>query len=188
LCGRIVCFLPPTPPTPPPLPPPQKNTGTGVEGEQEEKEKENKKAVPTRRERCSTFFTYVVDADDASTSSSSTTIDKTGRGGVGGNEKAKTLRRRKGLIVELKPIEQDPNLTVEQLLNGIMSTDGGDSVKSGTIQQKKDRERHEKKKDDRKKVRVCRECLDTVLYVSPPPRSLVLLLSVWRKTDESARI
>ncbi|GAA5841534.1 hypothetical protein JCM11251_001254 [Rhodosporidiobolus azoricus] len=108
LCGRVVCFLPPTPlsqyPTSPSplastaLPPP-----------------------PTqfRRERCSTFFTY----------------EQQGFPAKPGEEKKPI-----GVIVEVPPVEQD------------MSIDGMLGA-AGPV----------KEKDERKKVRVCRECLNTVM-------------------------
>ncbi|GAA5835296.1 hypothetical protein JCM9279_004500 [Rhodotorula babjevae] len=109
LCGRVVCFLPPTPllQLPEPLavsPPPADDPPPATAPK------------PVRRERCSTFFTYESQAL--------------------GEEKT-----RMGVVVEVPPVEQDLSI---------------DAVLGPQAQAKKD-------KDERKTVRVCRDCLGTVL-------------------------
>ncbi|GAA5868425.1 hypothetical protein JCM8547_006271 [Rhodosporidiobolus lusitaniae] len=126
LCGRVVCFLPPTPlsaypepsflshlsstasesPASPPPPPPP---------------------ASFRRERCSTFITY-----EHQVFPSPSAVD---------GEK-----RTYGVVVEIPPVEQD--LSVDGMLGSVAV--GGQS-------------REKEKKDERKKVRVCRDCLNTVM-------------------------
>lgn len=121
LCGRVVCFLPPTPlsqyPEPlssPPSPDDEPSpTPTPV-------------PKPVRRERCSTFFTHETR--------------------VLGEEK-----KRMGVVVEVPPVEQD--LSIDAVLGPSQGAP-------------------KKEKDERKKVRVCRECLGTVLCVFPLASSL----------------
>ncbi|GAA5978878.1 hypothetical protein JCM11641_003599 [Rhodosporidiobolus odoratus] len=109
LCGRVVCFLPPTPlaqypdPTSPPASPVPQSLPT-----------------PFRRERCSTFFTYEQQLVPAS--------PPTGEKGP------------IGVVVEIAPVEQD--LSIDGMLGS-----------AGPV----------KEKDERKKVRVCRDCLNTVM-------------------------
>ncbi|ORY58668.1 FYVE zinc finger-domain-containing protein [Leucosporidium creatinivorum] len=105
LCGRVVCFLPPTlPPIPSPFDaPPAAEAPPPI-------------PTPSRRERCSTFFTYEYE------------------GALVGEKKPT------GLVVEVEPVEQD--LSLGGVVNDIGQT---------------------KEKDERKKVRVCRDCLNTVL-------------------------
>jgi rabenosyn-5 len=105
LCGRVVCFLPPTlPPIPSPFEaPPAPDAPPPI-------------PTASRRERCSTFFTYEY------------------AGALVGEKKTT------GLIVEIEPVEQD--LSLGGVVNDIGQT---------------------KEKDERKKVRVCRDCLNTVL-------------------------
>ncbi|BGP13921.1 hypothetical protein JCM10213_002565 [Rhodosporidiobolus nylandii] len=114
LCGRVVCFLPPTPlsqypdsftrssDTSAPLSPP----------------------TPFRRERCSTFFTYDYQVFP-------------GSGGRDGERKAL------GVVVENPPEEH------ELSIDSVLVAPGG-ALKP-------------KEKDERKKVRVCRDCLNTVM-------------------------
>ncbi|GAA5938346.1 hypothetical protein JCM3775_000869 [Rhodotorula graminis] len=109
LCGRVVCFLPPTPVAqylePLAVTPPSADDPPSAPAPK-----------PNRRERCSTFFTYETQAF--------------------GEEKT-----RMGVVVEVAPVEQDLSI---------------DAVLGPQAQVKKD-------KDERKKVRVCRDCLGTVL-------------------------
>ncbi|BGP38028.1 carboxypeptidase Y-deficient [Rhodotorula kratochvilovae] len=106
LCGRVVCFLPPTPfthlPEHPAVPPTP--------------DEPSPIPKPIRRERCSTFFTYETQAL--------------------GEEK-----RPFGVIVEVPPVEQDLSI------DAVLGPQGAPR----------------KEKDERKKVRVCRDCLGTVL-------------------------
>ncbi|GAA5888022.1 hypothetical protein JCM6882_000253 [Rhodosporidiobolus microsporus] len=108
LCGRVVCFLPPTPlsqfmtsstpddPSAPPAPP-----------------------AHFRRERCSTFFTYEQQVFPP---------------------KAGEEKKPIGVVVEIPPVEQD--LSIDAMLGA-----------AGPV----------KERDERKKVRVCRDCLNTVM-------------------------
>jgi len=69
-------------------------------------------------------------------------------------------RRRKGFIVEIPPIEQDSTASSIAAFEGMMmgnSPNGKGSTAKGKVGEK------EKEKDERKKVRVCRECLNIVL-------------------------
>ncbi|GAA6026987.1 hypothetical protein JCM8097_006018 [Rhodosporidiobolus ruineniae] len=114
LCGRVVCFLPPTPlsaypPTSPPLALPDAPPAP---------------PKPFRRERCSTFFTYEY---------------QTLPGAAGGGAEKKPT----GVVVEVPPVEQDLSI------DGMLGAPGGPA--------------REKEHDERKKVRVCRDCLNTVL-------------------------
>ncbi|GAA6051153.1 hypothetical protein JCM3770_002565 [Rhodotorula araucariae] len=106
LCGRVVCFLPPTPPSQYPEP---ATTAASCDGPPPVPK-------PVRHERCSTFFTYETQ--------------------VLGEEK-----RTLGVVVEVPPVEQ--NLSIDAVI-------GPHGVPK-------------KEKDEREKVRVCRECLGTVL-------------------------
>ena len=112
LCGRVVCFLPPTPVTPAetdasPATIPFSEIPTHTKA--------------TRRERCSTFFTY----------EQQLLSDGTGE------------KQPYGVVVEIPPIEQDFSI---------------DAVLAAPPAEKKP-------KDERKKVRVCRDCLNTVMCV-----------------------
>ncbi|SCV66929.1 BQ2448_5575 [Microbotryum intermedium] len=111
LCGRVVCFLPPTPLKP--LPP---YSDPGLEPPIAAS------TTPIRRERCSTFFTY-----------------EHQRFLIGG-EKTPI-----GVVVEIEPVEIDLSFgaVVPELTGGAPPPP--------------------KEKDERKKVRVCRDCLNTVL-------------------------
>lgn len=111
LCGRVVCFLPPTPaPLPAYLVSPSTSTESVI-------------PVSTRRQRCSTFITY-----EYSSSAVSTSDEK------GGNV---------GRVVEIETIEPDLSM------NGVMM----------------EKNAPPKMKDERKKVRICRECLHVILCV-----------------------
>ncbi|KAK4705623.1 rabenosyn-5, partial [Phenoliferia sp. Uapishka_3] len=119
-----VCFLPPTPPSDF-LPPPSTSMSTS---------EPTPPARPTRRERCSTFFTYVYD-------------------GLA----VKGEKDPVGLIVEVEQVEQDGSLS------GVVADGNG----SGNGQQTKER-------DERIKVRICRDCLNAVLRNQEthlPPRT-----------------
>ncbi|GAA5900360.1 uncharacterized protein JCM6883_002821 [Sporobolomyces salmoneus] len=149
LCGRIVCFLPPTPPT-------SSESSTSSLSPSKTLSESTEKKEPsrvTRKERCSTFFTYI--PSDSSTSLQGPSTAEKEKGVVTGTKK----RRRKGLIVEIAPIEQDRDAakkTLEELMSGSNNpsaqTQGGKKV-----------EKEKEKKDERKKVRICRDCLNTVL-------------------------
>jgi rabenosyn-5 len=108
LCGRVVCFLPPTAPLPPP------STSSDAPP--------TTIPAPSRKERCSSFFTCEYE-------------------GIADGGEKKPI----GVIIELAEPEPDSSL------GGVVLD--ATSVKMG--------------KDDRKKVRVCRECLSVVLYVYP---------------------
>ncbi|GAA6006398.1 hypothetical protein JCM11491_004940 [Sporobolomyces phaffii] len=142
LCGRIVCFLPPTPtPTPTPPPPPPPPSGPGRDSNPGTPEGP---PVPTRRERCSTFLTYVADDQDD--------VKPTKRGGT------TEAPRRPGTVVEVAPVEEASNAAhVERVLSGLM-TAGANANASSPPPVTPPAAR-----DERHKVRVCRDCLDTVL-------------------------
>lgn len=151
LCGQIVCFLPPTPPTPPPSVP----LSAATKPLSTDPNSPAKPTAPQRKERCSTFFTYVND-------SAPTTTDNPRRGTNNTVEEKSTNpnRRRKGFIVEIPPIEQDSTASSIAAFEGMMmgnSPNGKGSTAKGKVGEK------EKEKDERKKVRVCRECLNIVL-------------------------
>ncbi|GAA5965321.1 hypothetical protein JCM8115_002254 [Rhodotorula mucilaginosa] len=110
LCGRVVCFLPPTPATP------AESDASPTATPFSEMPTHNK---ATRRERCSTFFTY----------EQQLLSDGTGE------------KQPYGVVVEIPPIEQDLSI---------------DAVLAAPPAEKKP-------KDERKKVRVCRDCLNTVI-------------------------
>ncbi|GAA6023700.1 hypothetical protein JCM10207_008753 [Rhodosporidiobolus poonsookiae] len=110
LCGRVVCFLPPTPLSQYPAPASPVDLTAPAPA-----------PTPFRRERCSTFFTYEQQVFPAA-----------------GRDREKQAL---GVIVEVVPLEQD------------MSIDGMLGA-AGPVKEKK---------DERKKVRVCRDCLNTVL-------------------------
>ncbi|GAA5911037.1 hypothetical protein JCM5296_004603 [Sporobolomyces johnsonii] len=137
LCGRVVCFLPPNasstplPPSPPSSSPAAHSPASSTP------------PTPTRRERCSTFFTYEYELRSGH-----------GPGGArtagGGDEK-----RPMGIVVEIAPVEQE--LGIE----GMLSAGAGGS--GGTPQKQKEKERDKREREERTKVRVCRDCLNTVL-------------------------
>ncbi|KAM0753604.1 hypothetical protein T439DRAFT_322497 [Meredithblackwellia eburnea MCA 4105] len=111
LCGRVVCFLPPSSPadfllaaSAPPGHPPR----------------------PLRSQRCSTFFTY--EYDDAH----QVTITP-------GEKKVAT-----GVIVEIEPVEQDSSL------NAVVADKRGPGPPPV-------------ERDERDKVRICRDCIGVVL-------------------------
>ncbi|PRQ73881.1 FYVE zinc finger-domain containing protein [Rhodotorula toruloides] len=131
LCGRVVCFLPPTPisqlpepalldssPDKPPPPP-----------------------KPVRRERCSTFFTYE--------------HQQLGDGSRG-------EKKPYGVVVEVPPVEQDLSLDA--------------AIGAGAAVQQK------KEEDRRKKVRVCRDCLNTALRLQM--KALPIRTPTWLKLYE----
>ncbi|GAA5989402.1 hypothetical protein JCM10908_001297 [Rhodotorula pacifica] len=110
LCGRVVCFLPPTPIIAIDV---EASPATTPYGETPPQPK------ATRRERCSTFFTYEQQ------------MLSDGKG----------EKQPFGVVVEIPPVEQD--LSIDAVL-GAPSTE-------------------KKPKDERKKVRVCRDCLNTTI-------------------------
>lgn len=103
LCGRVVCFLPPTPAPVISLEPPSPSTISAA-------------PKPVRPTRCSTFFTYEQPAETDGE------------------------KRALGVITEIEPVEQDMSF-------GAMTGEISSS----------------KEVDDRKKVRVCRDCLSIVM-------------------------
>lgn len=115
LCGRVVCFLPPSTPH-------QIIIANAAA-------KEGQPSQPTRRERCSTFFTYEWEAVH----------------GAGEDEGEKVAQ---GVVVEVAPIERE-------------EIDARDAVNEARI--KEGKKAIEPVRDERKKVRVCRECFNTVL-------------------------
>ncbi|BGP30149.1 carboxypeptidase Y-deficient [Rhodotorula toruloides] len=132
LCGRVVCFLPPTPISQ--LPEPALLEPTA--------DKPPSPPKPIRRERCSTFFTYE--------------YQQLGDGS-GGEKKPY------GVVVEVPPVEQDLSLDA--------------AIGAGAaVQQKKEEE------DKRKKVRVCRDCLNTALRLQM--KVLPIRTPTWLKLYE----
>lgn len=145
LCGRIICFLPPTPTTTTQaaistIPSSPTTPATNI----------NEQKVIVRRERCSTFFTYIVD-DDANNKS------------VRGVEKGSEKRRRKGLIVEIAPVEEDRVSAEATLAEMMMMTSSDKKKKDKQSNSEDDKKRFKSVKDERRKVRICRDCLNTVL-------------------------
>ncbi|GEM11569.1 rabenosyn-5 [Rhodotorula toruloides] len=126
LCGRVVCFLPPTPISQLPE--------TALLDPTSDKPPSPPK--PVRRERCSTFFTYEYQR-------------------LGGEKKPY------GVVVEVPPVEQDLSLDA--------------AIGAGAVQQKKE-------EDKRKKVRVCRDCLNTALRLQM--KVLPIRTPTWLKLYE----
>ncbi|GAA5947238.1 hypothetical protein JCM3765_001585 [Sporobolomyces pararoseus] len=196
LCGRIICFLPPTPPpTITTSLPPAEVSSTPKEGETKPG------LVPiSRRERCSTFFTFISnqnpDSDDhhhqqlerrredsnhrgnirfdddeaeeeaAEGSEYKEKINTNTTGGGGGTN----FKRRNGLIVEISPpIEEDltnAKATFDEMMMKATSASTAAAAGSGGQQNQKKVSKEKEnvnKKDERKKVRICRDCLNIVL-------------------------
>ena len=122
LCGRVVCFLPPSGPNQLVL------AAAAARANAADPDGPQQLVPPTRRERCSTFFTYEYEASSSAEESE---------------------KRVQGVVVEVAPMERE-----ELDLRAAMEQARGKAA--------------DEAKDERKKVRVCRECLNTVLYVEPP--------------------
>lgn len=125
LCGRVVCFLPPTP-----------LSAAELDGSPAMTPRSDSppQAKATRRERCSTFFTY----------EQQVLTDGNGE------------KQPFGVVVEVPPIEQDLSI---------------DAVLAAPPPEKKP-------KDERRKVRVCRDCLNTIMQVCPLPTSACVHLDL----------
>ncbi|GAA5826559.1 hypothetical protein JCM10212_006303, partial [Sporobolomyces blumeae] len=153
LCGRVICFLPPnasasTLPSPPSISP--REGGPDARGGKDE----DKGGAVVRRERCSTFFTFV-GQDEEGDRRDAQGEKRIGRGGRGTQATGGASTRRNGLVVEVRPVEQD--LSLEATFQ--IGTNGDKGMQTKQVEVK-DKER------DQKKVRVCRECLATVLCVT----------------------
>ncbi|BGP53951.1 hypothetical protein JCM8202_006144 [Rhodotorula sphaerocarpa] len=133
LCGRVVCFLPPTPPAPP-------DSDATLNGTRAASSPSSAPPPPkaTRRERCSTFFTYEQQL-------------------IGDQNEKQTY----GVVVEVPPIEQD--LSIDAMLGPHPPPE-------------------KKQKDERPKVRVCRDCLNTV--IRQQLKTLPLRTPTWLKLYE----
>lgn len=119
LCGRVVCFLPPSTAR-------QLLLATATaKANAADPELAPQAVPPNRRERCSTFFTYEYKALP----------------NAGESEK-----RVQGVVVEVPPVERE-------------------EVDLRTAMEQSKAPRPAVVEDERRKVRVCRECLNTVLYV-----------------------
>ncbi|CEQ39923.1 SPOSA6832_01500 [Sporobolomyces salmonicolor] len=138
LCGRVVCFLPPNAPSSTPFPPSPPSSASAAHSSSS-----STPPTPTRRERCSTFFTYEYELRSGA-----------GAGGAGiagaGDEK-----RPMGFVVEIAPVEQDLGI------QGVLAS--GAEGSGGMPQKQKEKEQEKRAREERKKVRVCRDCLNTVL-------------------------
>ncbi|GAA5996317.1 uncharacterized protein JCM10292_007531 [Rhodotorula paludigena] len=132
LCGRVVCFLPPTPLSQYPEP----TISSPIEGEAP-----TAPTKPIRRERCSTFITYEYQALSS-----------------GSSEEKKPY----GVVVEIPPVEQDLSI------DAVLGPTGGPKQK--------------KEHDERKKVRVCRDCLNTVMRQQL--KTLPIRTPTWLKLHE----